>query len=176
MMAVPVRSEADIVAERPKLLFEGLFHYTITPNRTYDVAPDGRFLMVAEPEKQYAARQLIVVTNWSTQARDTTRAQALANSSVEASRRMAITCQPSAHSLCSAAPIRRHPSGLLRPRLATNLGPRAHLQIGRAYAMQGDTAKAKPAYQDFLRLWKDADPDIPILIREKRNTRSCNNL
>ncbi|HXX70981.1 MAG TPA: hypothetical protein VEI55_01710, partial [Candidatus Acidoferrum sp.] len=39
----------------------------------------------------------------------------------------------------------------------------AHLQIGRAYAMAGDTAKAKAAYQDFFNLWKDADPDIPIL-------------
>src|SRR5215831_3603972 len=39
----------------------------------------------------------------------------------------------------------------------------AHLQLGRAYAMQGDTAKARAAYQDFLTLWKDADPDIPIL-------------
>jgi hypothetical protein len=44
------------------------------------------------------------------------------------------------------------------------IGALAHLQIGRAYAMQGDTAKAKAAYQDFLTLWKDADPDIPILI------------
>jgi tetratricopeptide (TPR) repeat protein len=43
----------------------------------------------------------------------------------------------------------------------------AHLQIGRAYAMQGDTAKAKAAYQDFLTLWKDADPDIPILKQAK---------
>ncbi len=43
----------------------------------------------------------------------------------------------------------------------------AHLQLGRAYAMQGDTAKARAAYQDFLTLWKDADPDIPILIAAK---------
>jgi eukaryotic-like serine/threonine-protein kinase len=43
----------------------------------------------------------------------------------------------------------------------------AHLQIARAYAMQGDTAKAKAAYQDFLTLWKDADPNIPILIAAK---------
>jgi len=43
------------------------------------------------------------------------------------------------------------------------VGALAHLQIGRAYAMQGDTAKAKAAYQDFLTLWKDADPGIPIL-------------
>ena len=43
------------------------------------------------------------------------------------------------------------------------IGALAHLQIGRAYAMQGDTAKARTAYQDFLTLWKDADPDIPIL-------------
>jgi eukaryotic-like serine/threonine-protein kinase len=47
------------------------------------------------------------------------------------------------------------------------IGAPAHLQIGRAYAMQGDTAKAKAAYQDFLTLWKDADPDIPILIAAK---------
>ena len=33
--------------------------------------------------------------------------------------------------------------------------------------MQGDIAKAKGAYQDFLTLWKDADPDIPILISAK---------
>jgi serine/threonine protein kinase len=43
------------------------------------------------------------------------------------------------------------------------IGALALLQLGRAYALQGDAAKAKTAYQDFLTLWKDADPDIPIL-------------
>ena len=47
------------------------------------------------------------------------------------------------------------------------IGALAHLQLGRAYALQGDTAKAKAAYQDFFTLWKDADPDIPILIAAK---------
>jgi eukaryotic-like serine/threonine-protein kinase len=47
------------------------------------------------------------------------------------------------------------------------IGALAHLQIGRAYALEGDTAKARAAYQDFLTLWKDADPDIPILIAAK---------
>ena len=47
------------------------------------------------------------------------------------------------------------------------IGALAHLQLARAYAMQGDTTKAKAAYQDFLTLWKDADPDIPILIAAK---------
>ena len=43
------------------------------------------------------------------------------------------------------------------------IGALAHLQLGRAYALSGENAKAKTAYQDFLTLWKDADPDIPIL-------------
>jgi tetratricopeptide (TPR) repeat protein len=47
------------------------------------------------------------------------------------------------------------------------IGALAHLQLGRAYDLQGDTAKAKAAYQDFLTLWKDADPDIPILKQAK---------
>jgi tetratricopeptide (TPR) repeat protein len=42
-------------------------------------------------------------------------------------------------------------------------GSLAHLGLARAHAMAGDTAEAKAAYQDFLALWKDADPDIPIL-------------
>jgi len=47
------------------------------------------------------------------------------------------------------------------------LGALAHLGLARGYALSGDTAKAKSAYQDFLRLWKDADPDIPILKEAK---------
>jgi len=47
------------------------------------------------------------------------------------------------------------------------IGVLAHLQLGRAYAMQGDTTKAKTAYQAFLTLWKDADPDIPVLKQGK---------
>jgi len=47
------------------------------------------------------------------------------------------------------------------------IGVLAHLQQGRAYAMQGDLAKTKSAYKDFLTLWKDADPDIPILKQAK---------
>jgi len=35
--------------------------------------------------------------------------------------------------------------------------------MARGYAMAGDTAKARAKYQDFFNLWKDADPDIPIL-------------
>ena len=47
------------------------------------------------------------------------------------------------------------------------IGALARLGLARAYALEGDTAKAKAAYQDFLVLWKDADPDIPILKQAK---------
>jgi len=47
------------------------------------------------------------------------------------------------------------------------IGALAHLGLGRAYALQGDAAKARAAYQDFLSLWKDADPDIPVLKQAK---------
>jgi eukaryotic-like serine/threonine-protein kinase len=43
----------------------------------------------------------------------------------------------------------------------------AQLYLARAYAMQGDTAKARATYQDFLALWKDADPDVPLLKQAK---------
>lgn len=47
------------------------------------------------------------------------------------------------------------------------IGALAHLQLGRAYVLSGDTAKARLAYNDFLSLWKGADPDIPILKQAK---------
>ena len=43
------------------------------------------------------------------------------------------------------------------------IGPLAHLQLGRVFALSGDRTKAKAAYDAFLALWKDADRDIPIL-------------
>jgi eukaryotic-like serine/threonine-protein kinase len=58
---------------------------------------------------------------------------------------------------------------LSHPGLVLNfhLGVLAHLQLGRAYALQGNTGKSRAAYQDFFTLWKDADPDIPILKEAK---------
>jgi eukaryotic-like serine/threonine-protein kinase len=47
------------------------------------------------------------------------------------------------------------------------IGALAHLQLGRALALSPDKTKAKTAYQDFLTLWKDADPDLPILKQAK---------
>jgi L-alanine-DL-glutamate epimerase-like enolase superfamily enzyme len=47
------------------------------------------------------------------------------------------------------------------------IGALARLGLGRAYALSSDTAKSKTAYQDFFALWKDADPDIPILKEAK---------
>jgi DNA-binding winged helix-turn-helix (wHTH) protein/tetratricopeptide (TPR) repeat protein len=47
------------------------------------------------------------------------------------------------------------------------IGALAHLQLGRAYALSGDKTKARSSYEDFLTLWKDADPDIPILKQAK---------
>jgi eukaryotic-like serine/threonine-protein kinase len=50
---------------------------------------------------------------------------------------------------------------------ADPLMPLAQLGLGRAYALRGDKQKSRTAYQDFFALWKDADPDIPILKEAK---------
>jgi tetratricopeptide (TPR) repeat protein len=47
------------------------------------------------------------------------------------------------------------------------IGALAHLGLGRAYALTGDVIKAKAAYQQFLTLWRDADPDVPLLKQAK---------
>jgi tetratricopeptide (TPR) repeat protein len=47
------------------------------------------------------------------------------------------------------------------------IGALAHLGLARAYVLQGDPTKAKAAYKDFLTIWKDADPDIPIYKQAK---------
>jgi predicted Zn-dependent protease len=47
------------------------------------------------------------------------------------------------------------------------ISPLAHLGLGRAYALQGDTARAGAAYEDFLKLWKDADSGIPVLEKSR---------
>jgi len=54
------------------------------------------------------------------------------------------------------------------------IGALAHLGLGRAYVLMGDPSKAKAAYQDFLTLWKDADPDIPILKQAKTEYTKLN--
>ena len=47
------------------------------------------------------------------------------------------------------------------------IGALAHVGLARAYALEGDNAKARGTYEDFLTLWKDADPDIPVLKEAK---------
>jgi hypothetical protein len=47
------------------------------------------------------------------------------------------------------------------------IGALAHLGLARAYAVSGDSAKAKAAYGNFFTLWKDADPDVPVLQQAK---------
>jgi eukaryotic-like serine/threonine-protein kinase len=46
-------------------------------------------------------------------------------------------------------------------------GSLANLQLGRAYAMSGDTARARSRYEIFFTSWKDADPEIPVLKQAK---------
>ena len=47
------------------------------------------------------------------------------------------------------------------------IAPLAILGLGRAYALTGDAAKAKTKYEEFLTLWRDADPDVPALVAAK---------
>jgi len=54
------------------------------------------------------------------------------------------------------------------------IGSLAHLQLGRAYAQAGNAVSAKAAYEDFLTLWKDADPDVPIFIAAKSEYSKLN--
>ncbi len=51
--------------------------------------------------------------------------------------------------------------------LNTPEGALSHVQMARAWALQGDVIKARAAYQEFLNLWKDADPDVPVLLAAK---------
>ena len=55
-------------------------------------------------------------------------------------------------------------SGLMQDSI---MGPLARLQLARSQVMTGDKAAARKSYQDFLTLWKDADPDIPIYQQAK---------
>jgi tetratricopeptide (TPR) repeat protein len=54
------------------------------------------------------------------------------------------------------------------------IGALAHLQLGRALTLAGDKTEARTAYQDFLTLWKRADPDIPILITARKEFVALN--
>ena len=56
------------------------------------------------------------------------------------------------------------------------IGPLAHLQLARAQVMMGDKDGARKSYQDFLTLWKDADPDIPIYRQAKAEYAKLNKL
>ena len=51
--------------------------------------------------------------------------------------------------------------------LADPVGVMARLQLGRIFALSGNTAKAKVAYQDVLTIWKDADFDLPVINQAK---------
>ena len=48
------------------------------------------------------------------------------------------------------------------------LRPLAHLGLARAWAINGDPGKSRTSYQNFFALWKDADPDLPILMQARK--------
>jgi eukaryotic-like serine/threonine-protein kinase len=51
--------------------------------------------------------------------------------------------------------------------LSESIGALARLNIARAYALEGEMAKARSSYQEFLTLWQNADADIPVLKQAK---------
>jgi eukaryotic-like serine/threonine-protein kinase len=63
MMSVPVTTGDSFSAGRPEPLFDGMYHYNVSPHRTYDVTSDGRFIMVALPDPSSTPRQVIVILN-----------------------------------------------------------------------------------------------------------------
>jgi eukaryotic-like serine/threonine-protein kinase len=54
-------------------------------------------------------------------------------------------------------------------------GPLARLQLGRAQKMMGDNASARKSYEEFLSIWKDAGPNVPVYRQPKRNTPNSKN-
>ena len=60
------------------------------------------------------------------------------------------------------------------PRETGPLRAMAYVGVARGAALAGDTTRAKTAYQDFLALWKDADPDIPILVEARKEYAALN--
>jgi Tol biopolymer transport system component len=73
MMAATVSETPEFSTSKPEVLFEGLYHYSNFPTRSYDIGPDGRFVMVAEPEPEFATRKLEVVLNWSEELKQEAR-------------------------------------------------------------------------------------------------------
>jgi Tol biopolymer transport system component len=68
MMAVPVTTRPSFSAGRPKAIFSGAYHFNILPSRAYDVAPDGRFLMM-KVDSETASHQINIVLGWGEELR-----------------------------------------------------------------------------------------------------------
>jgi Tol biopolymer transport system component len=64
VMAVDITADQTFTSGTPKLLFEGPYHWSTTISTDYDVAPDGRFLMIKPTEQGQAVTQINVVLNW----------------------------------------------------------------------------------------------------------------
>jgi hypothetical protein len=63
MMSVPVSvKDGRFDAGRPVRLFSGMYHYNLVPSRTYDVAPDGQFVL-SLPDSTTAPREVVVMLN-----------------------------------------------------------------------------------------------------------------